>query len=161
MFVNISGSWKKTKTPYVNVSGSWKAAKKVFVNVSGTWKEAWVSFTHTLTVGSTSYYGEFVYGFSLGSSTYQNHGAITPSKIDAGTVVEMVADEGAQRGKIRLSSPLSDTEIEVVTEGGSKFVFVKASTSSAYYNLSGSYKPWRDFLYSNIGKSVKLTITTF
>ena len=39
--INISNSWKTTKTIYTNINATWKSCKNVYINVSGTWKPIW------------------------------------------------------------------------------------------------------------------------
>ena len=39
MFINVSGTWKKSTKIFINVAGVWKAVSSVFINLNGVWKK--------------------------------------------------------------------------------------------------------------------------
>lgn len=163
--VNTELGYGSTRTISLGDSAVRKLAQDTSGDISMSslrGKSNW-SATHTIKPMSTSYYGEFVYGYASGSGTYNNHGTLTPNRIDVATIQEMIYDEGSNRSRIKLSTSITDPEIHVeLSSGGTKFVFEKPSQTSVYYNLSsGNASAWRSFLYNNLNKSVSFKMWTW
>lgn len=104
--------------------------------------------THTLNVLSTNHYGVLVYGFNRGDTYNANFGSISPSSVNGTTILHMVAEENNGRAQIRMNNSMSDPEIHIeMSNGGTKYIFEKASSSSSYYNLSsGNKAAWLEMM---------------
>lgn len=160
--VKVGSTWKDA-IPHVKVGSAWKEVQEAYVKVGSTWKSVWVNwaFTHTINISSTNDYGVLVYGMNKGSSYNRNFGSISPSTVNATSILHMVADENG-KCQIRMNSAMSDPEIHIeLSNGGTKYIFTRGGSTSSYYNLSsGNKAAWLDMLRENHGDEISFKMWT-